>query len=116
MIPFYSKHNSDCLRACISSLIEIDIPNLPQLNNNWFESINSFLTENYNIQISHQKNQPSYEYYIAVYKNPYKELNYHAVICNNSNEIVHNPSKSDDYDYKSLLPDYFITHRTNKKE
>ena len=63
MTPFYSKHNSDCLRACISSLIDIDIPNLPQLNNSWFDSLNSFLMENYDTQISHQKNQPYYEYY-----------------------------------------------------
>lgn len=115
MTPYYSKHNTDCLRACISSIIDIDISNFPwvtieeTLNNNWFQSLYTFLIEEYKISISHQKNTPSnIEYYISVYKDPHRELNYHAVVCNDMNDIIHNPSLSDDYDYKTLDPDYFI--------
>jgi len=111
MTPFYSKHNSDCLRACISSILNIEI-DFPKLNENWFLSLNNFLLETYKTSIHHQKNPPSDNFFIAVYKDPHKNLNYHAVVCDQSNEIIHNPSKYDDYDYKTLSPDYFIIAKT----
>ena len=116
MIKYYSNHNTDCLRACISSIIKVDLKDFPNLDKYWFSDLYNYIYKK-GFNISHCRaidNNITLNYYIAVYKNPWEDLQYHAVVCKN-NKIIHNPSINDKFDYTSINPDYFILINKIKK-
>ena len=121
MIKTYSVNNVDCLRACISSIVENDLIDFPNLHNfkYWFNELTKYLYKK-GYDTSYRKTLDTsndIKYCIAVYKNPWELTQYHSVVYSN-NKIVHNPSINDDFDYDTLQIEYFIiiTKINNKNE
>lgn len=111
MIKIYSIHNTDCLRASISSIIEIDLIDFPNLiisGKDWASVLRNYMESRgykltfYNILDDDELNN----YHLVTYKNPYIKNQYHCVVGKNG-KIVYNPSENDNYDYSELPIDYY---------
>ena len=109
MVKIYSSHLTDCFRACISSIMEIDLLDFPKLNgDNWTEVLRKYLILKNQCITYYQdiSDTMKREPHIIVFKNPYILNSYHAVI-GIDNKIVHNPSIDDTFDYSNLPIDYY---------
>lgn len=98
MIPVYQTKfhpEGNCLTACIASLLEIPLENVPHhLGNDWFTKYNRFLAgPNFNLKLVRFPWDDECEsldgYAIAVGPSPRGDW-YHAVVHYNS-ELVHDP-------------------------
>jgi len=112
MIKYNSLDNTDCLRASISSIIEIDLIDFPNLQKNrkWVSILENYMeNKGYEINFYSKLNDNQLNnYHLAIYLNPYIENQYHCVVEKNGS-IIHNPAENDSYHYSELSVNYYGT-------
>lgn len=111
MIKYNSLHNTDCLRASISSIIKIDLIDFPDLtitSKEWASILRNYMeSKGYKLTFYDKLDDNELNnYHLVIYLNPYIENQYHCVVGKNG-VIVHNPTENDNYDYSELPVDYY---------
>jgi hypothetical protein len=117
MIPVFqtrvNKKDGDCMRACIASLLELHIdqvPNFVMFGANWFDVFYYFMYSNKYIYCGNahfdgrkllKEDSIKGDYYACVPSLLYPELT-HSVVMNNKGICVHDPNPSGLYLGQSL--------------
>jgi len=96
MIPVRQRRENDCFVACLASLFECEVSDLPYIRPNpecWQKDWNAYLSQ-YNIKLVvsiQKKYRRSKKFLIGVVKNPNNKQSYHSVIVCRG-KVVHDPS------------------------
>lgn len=100
MLPIYQDAKDDCLMACVASIIECSLQDLPVLGDqhrdgSWYEVVQSSLREK-GFELVYTDNYPAflpYGYHIGAGPSPRGCTGGHAVVCLDG-RIVHDPHES----------------------